>query len=401
MVSSPEPEVETKLAEETTVRVTEVPMIKEVTTTVNQAAAVIEEATTKGADEDTEAATEVVTLTKKSEDDPEEEEEEPMEDVIVSAPITTTMSPTIIDDMSSSPAVSVLQLMEGGAKALDDDDVADGIDETDTNIGDGIDDGTETEVTEADDALAADPDVIDDVAEKEVEVEADETPLEDADVETVLSDESTLNEKAPLEVALTIKEVVSSNDLTTDDQMAAQDVVVTSEGTTDGASEIMTAMEAIEDPSTVEVAAIVDLHRSTSSSEDQTPVEIVMATETTTDNASEGMTAKEATKEAISAEVASLDEMTTDDGMTAMEEESTIEDPTPVQVGAEGPAIEESASSSELPSDDQTPVEIAASTETTTDDALDEITAIEIIGEIFASPEEKEAVPVQTDAQVP
>merc|ERR1712037_30495 len=102
---------------------------------------------------------------------------------------------------------------------------------------------------------------------------------------------------------------------------------------------------AIEDPMPEEVAAIVDLRRSPSS-EDQTPVEIVMTSETAIP---EGMAATEPIEEPISAEVASSDEVTsgttTDDGTTAMEEASTIEDPMPVDVAAEETTKEESASS--------------------------------------------------------
>merc|ERR1712037_1079566 len=163
----------------------------------------------------------------------------------------------------------------------------------------------------------------------------------------------------------------------------------------------MTAIKAIEDPVPEEVAAIVDL-RTSPSSEDQTPVEIVMTSETAIP---EGMTAKEPIEEPISAEVASSDGVTsgttTDDGMTAMEEASTIEDPMPVDVAAEETAKEESASSDELPSDDQTPEEIASSNETTTDDDPDGITAIEVIEDIFESAQENEAIPAEADAPVP
>merc|ERR1712193_334226 len=105
-----------------------------------------------------------------------------------------------------------------------------------------------------------------------------------------------------------------------------------------------------ENPMPEEVAAIVDLRRSTPSSEDPTPVEMVVTSETTTDDAPEKMTATEAIAESISAEVASSDEVTsgstTDEGKTEMEDKSTIEDPTPAEVEAESII------------DDQTPEEI-------------------------------------------
>merc|ERR1712083_226626 len=83
----------------------------------------------------------------------------------------------------------------------------------------------------------------------------------------------------------------------------------------------------------------------------------------------------------------------TDDSSEAITEIEAIEDLTPVEVVAE-----ESASSDELPSDSQ------MSNETTTDVASDGITATEVIEEIFASPEEKEAEEyfyVETDEEVP
>merc|ERR1719397_1009473 len=186
--------------------------------------------------EDAEATAEVATVTKKIEDDPEEEKSK--EVVILSAPMTTTMSPMIVEDMSSSPAASVLQLMEEGTTALGDVD-----DEIDTNMADGIGDGTDTsgdkdEVAVADDSLAVNLDVIDDVAEKEGEADSGETTSEVADVETTLSSESKLKEEAPLDVALTIKET--------------------------------TVIKAIEDPMPVEVAVeVAAIEELASSDKDQ------------------------------------------------------------------------------------------------------------------------------------